>query len=541
MAKTNNLTDFLTGLADKLRAKLGGTALINPQSFESKIDEVYQKGYDSAPQGVDTSDATAAADDVQNGKTFYAGGVKKTGSLNVTAGLIDSAVTVVDEPRNNRIYAQNAGISQKAIYNKNTKTKLLIPYEKAISAIGLTADKIVSGNTILGVAGTAQTGVDTSDATATAADVLQGKIFYGADGEGKKGTMPQKTSVNGLYDVYIQGQIPRVAFKITENGYVTSNSSTVVLAANLFNGISLTADKILKGKKVLYLDGTATSDATATAADILSGKTAYVNGVKLTGTAATGVDVSDTTATAADVVSSKVFYRADGTKQTGEVYVMDRLAGRITNDGGTISGGSVTDDSNGTIGFYSDPYGFPLYLKGTGGFSVDAPYSVVAQAIGLTGDKIVSGNTILGVNGTATTGVDTSDATATAADILSGKTAYVNGVKLTGTAPQVECGSFTPTATTDVEGYTINVNKQPQQLIIYLNPTNETYQSYRLIYILDWNVNKGFITYSSTTKKVTLSDLAVYSNGVVTLSDVDGVRDTRYFYKDCEYHYIIKY
>lgn len=178
MAKTDNLTDFLTGLADKFRSKLGGTALINPQNFESKIDEVYQKGYDSAPQGVDTSDATAAADDVQNGKTFYAGGVKKTGSLNVTAGLVDSAVTVVDEPGNNQIYAQNAGISQKAIYNKNTKTKLLIPYNKVTSAIGLTAEKVASGNTILGVAGTAQTGVDTSDATATAADILLGKTAY---------------------------------------------------------------------------------------------------------------------------------------------------------------------------------------------------------------------------------------------------------------------------------------------------------------------------------------------------------------------------
>lgn len=118
-----------------------------------------------------------------------------------------------------------------------------------------------------------------------------------------------------------------------------------------------------------------------------------------------GTDVSDTTATAADVLQGKIFYGADGTKQTGEVYVMDMLAGRITNYGGTISGGSVTNDGNGTIGFYSDPYGFPLYLKGTGGFSVDAPYSVVAEAINLTADKIVEGNTILGVQGTASLGL----------------------------------------------------------------------------------------------------------------------------------------
>lgn len=65
--------------------------------------------------------------------------------------------------------------------------------------------------------------------------------------------------------------------------------------------------------------------------------------------------------------------------------------------------------------------------------SMSPPMSQVAEGIGLTSDKLVSGNTILGIEGTATQGVDTSDATATANDIVEGKTAYVNGEKITGT------------------------------------------------------------------------------------------------------------
>lgn len=83
--------------------------------------------------------------------------------------------------------------------------------------------------------------------------------------------------------------------------------------------------------------------------------------------------------------------------------------------------------------------------------------------IDLTGDDVTASDVLSGKKfhlpsgapgtGSCTYDADTSDATATAAEILLGKTAYKNGAKLTGTMPNN--GAVTGTITTKEQQYTV--------------------------------------------------------------------------------------
>ena len=128
--------------------------------------------------------------------------------------------------------------------------------------------------------------LDTSDATATAADIRKGTSAYGATGVRLDGTLvPLDTS-----DATAKASDIRKG----ETAYSTE-------------GVKLTGT----------LDPIDTSDATATAADIREGTTAYgANGTKLTGTLVP-LDLSDATATAANLDKGVIAYTKDNQRIIG--------------------------------------------------------------------------------------------------------------------------------------------------------------------------------------------------------------------------------
>lgn len=360
------LDNGLTQIADAIRAK-GGTsaALAFPNGMANAISAITT----GESGGIDTSDATAAASDLAEGKTAYVDGEKITGTLAEEPYLRKTGITpqYTDTGDISLAYLNTGeGNPDRKIYTYGA-----ILQSPAAEFGDATAADVTSGKTFTSAAGLKVTG--TKEDAGTPAPTLQTKNV--SPSETAQTVVPDEgydglshVVVGAISSTYVASGVARQAAQTITPGTTdqTIASGQYLTGTQTIKGdANLVAGNIKEGVTIFNVAGSYegsgssggldTSDATATAVDIADGKTAYVNGQKITGTVATydayvgwsnieptqsgtkvslGVNTSTPylfrngyylasplsnfgTATAADVAKGKTFTSASGLNVTG--------------------------------------------------------------------------------------------------------------------------------------------------------------------------------------------------------------------------------
>ena len=267
--------------------------------------------------------------------------------------------------------------------NYNLQSKTVTPTKQQQS---ITPDSGYYGLSDVTVGAIPQNYQDVSSVTATAGDVLANKIIVTADGAVTTGTMPNNGAVSQVLTAGTPSYTVPAGYHSGTGTVSISPQTKSATPTKSQQTVSPDAGKVLSSVTVEaipdeYVD---TTDGTATAAQILTGRTAYVAGEKVTGT----MPNNSPAATVLDTETAS----------------------------------------------YTIPAG---YHDGTGSVSLSLETKSAAptkaqQTIEPSEGKVLSQVTVEAIPAQY---VDTSSGTAAAGDILAGKIAFVDGERVTGSMP----------------------------------------------------------------------------------------------------------
>lgn len=289
------------------------------------------------------------------------------------------------------------------------------------------------------------------------------------------------------------GKVDVTAAALQEKTITPSETSQVVTPDTNYYGLSkVTADPIPS----TYKD---TSDASATAADIVSGKTAYINGGKVTGTATLTSDPKLQTKSVSPTTSQQIV-TPDST--------YDGLS-KVTVGAATLQTKTITPStSSQSVTPDSSYYGLSkVTVSAVSLQSKTATPSASSQTI--TAGSGYQGLSQVTVSAIPSKYKDTSDATATAEEILEGKTAYVNGVLVTGTGDISMEGLIRTKMTL--------INNTGQKLLVYSMASNQYSSTAQLQANDQYEFTFARGSWCNLVSAATISMYGTVTSGVVSI------------------------